>query len=232
MSPSFAETNPAANHIGFMDASTLNADSNGQINHEMLYANNSVALIPYLILPLSPNIKRVKIEHSDLKNLNSESLLNSCLSERQCKSMIKSAKLSKKKKKKIIDQLDETRELSKESFEDENHRESSESSSEDSETEIEEAKKEKKINNKRREKKARLNESKTKKCLAVADANENGPKPNNVLADGKSIDEPGEAVAREQWSHKIEFLLAIIGFSVDLGNVWRCNFFFFFYFLC
>jgi hypothetical protein len=28
---------------------------------------------------------------------------------------------------------------------------------------------------------------------------------------------------REQWGHKTEFLLAIIGFSVDLGNIWRCK---------
>ena len=26
---------------------------------------------------------------------------------------------------------------------------------------------------------------------------------------------------REGWGHKFEFLLAIIGFAVDLGNVWR-----------
>ncbi len=31
-----------------------------------------------------------------------------------------------------------------------------------------------------------------------------------------------EPVAREQWARKTEFLLAIIGFSVDLGNIWRC----------
>lgn len=26
---------------------------------------------------------------------------------------------------------------------------------------------------------------------------------------------------RETWSQKTEFLLAVIGFAVDLGNVWR-----------
>jgi len=30
-----------------------------------------------------------------------------------------------------------------------------------------------------------------------------------------------EAIGRETWSKKIEFLLAVIGFAVDLGNVWR-----------
>lgn len=28
---------------------------------------------------------------------------------------------------------------------------------------------------------------------------------------------------REMWARKTEFLLAIIGFSVDLGNIWRCK---------
>lgn len=32
-----------------------------------------------------------------------------------------------------------------------------------------------------------------------------------------------QEVGREKWNRKIEFLLAIIGFSVDLGNVWRCK---------
>lgn len=30
-----------------------------------------------------------------------------------------------------------------------------------------------------------------------------------------------EVPERETWSKKVEFLLAVIGFAVDLGNVWR-----------
>lgn len=30
-----------------------------------------------------------------------------------------------------------------------------------------------------------------------------------------------EDVPRETWAKKVEFLLAVIGFAVDLGNVWR-----------
>jgi solute carrier family 6 (neurotransmitter transporter, serotonin) member 4 len=31
----------------------------------------------------------------------------------------------------------------------------------------------------------------------------------------------GGVEERETWGKKIEFLLAVIGFAVDLGNVWR-----------
>ena len=33
--------------------------------------------------------------------------------------------------------------------------------------------------------------------------------------------ESDEPVKREQWSKKMDFLMSIIGFSVDLAGIWR-----------
>ncbi|ESO97939.1 hypothetical protein LOTGIDRAFT_104270 [Lottia gigantea] len=46
---------------------------------------------------------------------------------------------------------------------------------------------------------------------------------NDIECDRNKIPHP-ETVERETWGKKIEFLLAIIGFAIDLGNVWRFPF--------
>lgn len=48
------------------------------------------------------------------------------------------------------------------------------------------------------------------------------PKMDAIEAEKRSETISNASIPREKWSHKTEFLLAIIGFSVDLGNIWRC----------
>ncbi|CAF3447437.1 unnamed protein product [Rotaria socialis] len=43
----------------------------------------------------------------------------------------------------------------------------------------------------------------------------------DLLASWKPPIPPQAAIPRDAWDHKIEFLLAVIGYAVDLGNVWR-----------
>lgn len=38
---------------------------------------------------------------------------------------------------------------------------------------------------------------------------------------GNEIAGRGDGTGRETWSKKIDFLLSVIGFCVDLANVWR-----------
>lgn len=39
--------------------------------------------------------------------------------------------------------------------------------------------------------------------------------------DAEAGNQPALLDEREMWGKKVEFLLAVIGFAVDLGNVWR-----------
>lgn len=63
------------------------------------------------------------------------------------------------------------------------------------------------------------------KSLVVKDgaANTNSAAAAAASTVADNDDDESDNGGREQWSRKTEFLLAIIGFSVDLGNIWRCN---------
>lgn len=62
--------------------------------------------------------------------------------------------------------------------------------------------------------------------LPLNNSYNSNPSSNNVIV-LKQIDPQGDNTPlerdkdREMWSKKTEFLLAVIGFAVDLGNVWR-----------
>lgn len=43
----------------------------------------------------------------------------------------------------------------------------------------------------------------------------------NVMPDDKSNSDAGKGHKRGQWANKLEFILAIIGEIIGLGNVWR-----------
>lgn len=71
---------------------------------------------------------------------------------------------------------------------------------------------------------------KPKSPTSESDATKNDQKPGkNAVKNNKQNKDVTRVVVvaltsertRETWNKKVEFLLAVVGFAVDLGNVWR-----------
>jgi hypothetical protein len=64
-------------------------------------------------------------------------------------------------------------------------------------------------------------ESKEAKKAGVNEKPEHRSESTEQTASLRRMSEETEPEAREQWSQKFDFLMSIIGFSVDLAGIWR-----------